>query len=276
MEAVPSEQLHLSEIVGALTYALDLVEGQPPGHALRSCLIGMRLAEGLQLGAADRSALFYALLLKDAGCSANASRVTAVFGGDDARLKYAEKLIDRQRSGQAFGYLVRSVAPDESRRSRLGRMLAIAKAGKDGSRELTQIRCERGAEIARMLDLPEATAVAIHSLDEHWNGRGYPDGLAGEDIPLLSRVAALAQAVDVFADAHGVEAARAMALDRAGRWFDPDLVELLLPVCDDPLFWSRLAGRRPRGAGRGPRAAGAADRSPARTASTASQKPSRG
>ena len=39
----------------------------------------MRLAEQLRLGEDVRSALFYALLLKDAGCSANASRLSSLF-----------------------------------------------------------------------------------------------------------------------------------------------------------------------------------------------------
>jgi hypothetical protein len=51
----------MSEVVGSLSYALDITEGQPPGHALRSCMIGMRLAEEIGLPAADRSNLFYAL-----------------------------------------------------------------------------------------------------------------------------------------------------------------------------------------------------------------------
>ena len=67
----PDRRYALSEILGALTHALDITEGQPPGHALRSCLIGMRLAEVIDLPEDDRSALFYALLMKDAGCSAN-------------------------------------------------------------------------------------------------------------------------------------------------------------------------------------------------------------
>ena len=37
--------IRLSEILAALSYALDIAEGQPPGHAPRSCMIGMRLAE---------------------------------------------------------------------------------------------------------------------------------------------------------------------------------------------------------------------------------------
>ena len=70
-------EIGLSGVIGALSYALDIAEGQPPGHAVRSCLIGMRLAEELELSAAQRSDLFYALLLKDAGCSANANRISS-------------------------------------------------------------------------------------------------------------------------------------------------------------------------------------------------------
>ena len=61
--------LRLSEVVAAMTYALDLTEGQPEGHALRSCLIGMAIGEELGLGTQDLSDLYYALLLKDLGCS---------------------------------------------------------------------------------------------------------------------------------------------------------------------------------------------------------------
>ena len=59
-------QVALSEVLGALSYALDITEGEPPGHAVRTTAIGMRLGEQLGLGEEDRSALFYALLLKDA------------------------------------------------------------------------------------------------------------------------------------------------------------------------------------------------------------------
>jgi HD-GYP domain-containing protein (c-di-GMP phosphodiesterase class II) len=57
----------LSDVLSALSHALDLAKGHPRGHAERSCLLGTRL--GLQLGLEEeeRSSLFYALLLKDAG-----------------------------------------------------------------------------------------------------------------------------------------------------------------------------------------------------------------
>jgi len=72
--------LKLSSILSGLSYALDLTEGHPRGHASRSCLIGMRMAAVLGLSPDDRSHLFYALLLKDAGCSSNSARVFQLFG----------------------------------------------------------------------------------------------------------------------------------------------------------------------------------------------------
>ena len=38
-------QVALSEVLGALSYALDITEGEPPGHAVRTTAIGMRLGE---------------------------------------------------------------------------------------------------------------------------------------------------------------------------------------------------------------------------------------
>lgn len=89
-----SVQISLSEVLAALSHALDLTEGQPLGHTIRTCLIGMRLAEELSLPADERSALYYALLLKDAGCSSNAARMAALFGSDDRYVKPRMKVVD--------------------------------------------------------------------------------------------------------------------------------------------------------------------------------------
>ena len=76
----PQMDIRVSEVVAALSHALDVTHGQPPGHATRSCLIGMRIAGALGLDADARSSLFYALLLKNAGCSTNASKIVALSG----------------------------------------------------------------------------------------------------------------------------------------------------------------------------------------------------
>ncbi|MET0816316.1 MAG: metal-dependent phosphohydrolase, partial [Solirubrobacteraceae bacterium] len=75
----------LGELLGAMSYALDLAEGEQGGHVLRTCLIGMRIGERAGLGDKELGDLYYALLLKDAGCSSNSSRIAAVLIADDHR-----------------------------------------------------------------------------------------------------------------------------------------------------------------------------------------------
>lgn len=123
---------------------------------------------------------------------------------------------------------------------RLGALLNIVRNGPQIARELTQTRCQRGADIARQLRFPEPVSRGIHSLDEHWNGQGKPEGLAGTAIPLYARIALLAQVVDVFRTADGPKAALAEARARSGSWFDPELVAALERVAQRPGFWSVL------------------------------------
>ena len=122
-------RIRLSRVIGGLSYALDLTEGEPPGHAVRSCLIGMRIAHELGLDAATRSNLFYALLMKDAGCSANSAKMAALFDADDHEAKRTAKRSDWSRKLPAFVWSLRVVAPEGSRRARAARLRAIKDEG---------------------------------------------------------------------------------------------------------------------------------------------------
>ena len=243
--AASPPETRLSEVLGALSYALDITEGQPVGHSARSCMIGMRIAAEIGLDDAQRSALFYALLLKDAGCSSNAARISGLFGADDHEVKRDRKLTHWPGTTASLAHVVRTAGSGASPLERARRVIAVSRSGAEGARELTETRCERGADIARLLGLPEDTAQAIRSLDEHWDGRGYPAGLAGEAIPVLARVMGLAQTVEVFVCSYSPEAAQEMARDRRGRWFDPQLVDALDSVSRDRAFWESLAAADP-------------------------------
>ena len=230
--------IRLSEVISALSYALDVTEGQPMGHAVRSCAIGMRIGEEIGLDDEQRSSLFYALLLKDAGCSSNAAKLSALFGADDFELKRDRKLTNHHCArSRRCKYL--------ARHARTRRLAAIARSGAEGARAMTELRCERGAEIARMIELTEATAEAIKALDEHWDGHGYPYGLAGDEIPLLGRIVCLAQTAEVFFAAAGPRAVFDVAAERCGTWFDPTLVAALRATRRDREFWSTLGGHEP-------------------------------
>src|SRR3954471_22605116 len=122
-------EVRLSAVIGAMSYALDVTEGEPPGHAIRACKIGMRLAQVLGLDAETCSHLYYALLLKDAGCSANSARMAALFGADDHVAKRTSKRIDWSGKLPALLWSLRTVAPGGTARDRVDRLLAIKGEG---------------------------------------------------------------------------------------------------------------------------------------------------
>ena len=83
----PSARLQLSELISALSHALDITEGQPEGHCVRCCWIGMHIGRGLGLNDDDLWNLYYTLLLKDLGCSSNAARICELYLTDDLSFK---------------------------------------------------------------------------------------------------------------------------------------------------------------------------------------------
>ncbi len=236
--------LRLSEVIGALSYALDLTEGQPPGHCLRACWIGMHVGQILGLDADQLSDLYYALLLKDAGCSSNAARLWQLYGGDERALKRDFKTVDMQSLLQVGQFVLQHAGPGEALRQRIQRLLNLYRNGGELATELIQTRCERGANIVKRLGFGPAVAAGVYSLDEHWNGRGRPEGLAGEAIPINARIALLSQIADVFHSVGGAAAAREEVQRRMGTWFDPGAVIAFLTVSNDAGFFEAL---RPEG-----------------------------
>src|SRR5450755_1953306 len=234
-------ELRLSEVLSGLSHALDITEGQARGHTERSCMIGMRLAAALDLDDAGRSSLFYALLLKDAGCSSNASKVASVFGADDAVVKSTRRLTDTSSRSEAMRHVVRIAGAGGSAADRARHVAAVLRFGTAGARSLVEMRCERGAEVVRAIGLGEVAARAILDVDEHWDGGGYPNAIAGEQISLAGRVLCLAQTAEVFWQVGGPAAACAVARKRRGTWFDPALVDALLTAEHDAAFWGSLA-----------------------------------
>lgn len=232
--------VRLSEVLAGLSFALDLTEGQRPGHAIRSCAIGMRLADEIGLPPSLRSPLFYALLMKDLGCSSNAARFAALFGAADQDVKASLKLINWTSALESYRFAARSVAPGAFWLRRSWRLLAVLARGPAGARAVARTRCERGADISRMLGFSPHTVEAIRALDEHWDGHGQPYSLKREQIPLLGRVLGLAQTVEIFWSTTGRDAACDMAADRRGTWFDPSLVRALQSMRADAAFWDKL------------------------------------
>jgi putative nucleotidyltransferase with HDIG domain len=227
-----------------MSFALDLTEGQPMGHALRSCLIGLRLGEALGLGIEDRRDLYYALLLKDTGCSSNSARVFELFGGDERAAKHDLKRVDWADYLKAARFAMTHAAPGASWLERARRIASLARGGQKLAAELVATRCERGADIVRRLGFGPRVIEAVRSLDEHWDGQGQPRGLKGHEIPLLARVLCLAQSMEVFLMVDGPRGALEMVRSRRGRWFDPALADAALRLEPELIGWHDLDERQ--------------------------------
>jgi HD-GYP domain-containing protein (c-di-GMP phosphodiesterase class II) len=231
--------LKLSELISALSHALDITEGQPEGHCVRCCWIGMHIGREMGLTEHQLWELYYTLLLKDLGCSSNAARICELYLTDDLDFKRDFKTV-----GDSLPQVVRFVLQHTGLKAGLAErfrsVLHIFRDGPEISRELIQTRCQRGAEIARLLRFSEDIAAGIYNLDEHWNGQGKPAGLAGDAIPVYARIALLSQVIDVFYTADGADAALAEVRNRSGQWFDPAQVHAVERLSDTPGFWGTL------------------------------------
>ena len=101
------------------------------------------------------------------------------------------------------------------------------------------------SEPVRFLDYAKQVARHHH---ERWDGSGYPDGLAGEAIPLAARLMALADVFDalisrrVYKQAFNFEEARRIMASQGGKHFDPDLLAAFLEGYDE---FCEIARRHP-------------------------------
>jgi HD-GYP domain-containing protein (c-di-GMP phosphodiesterase class II) len=236
---VPS-QIRLGDLLSALGHALDMTEGQPPAHCVRCCFIGTEIGRQIGLKGQDLFDLYYTLLMKDLGCSSNAARICQLYLTDDLDFKHDFKLLDGNLPN-ILRFVLAHTGVKSNLSERFRAILNIFRNGGEIAHELIETRCQRGAEIARQLRFSEDVAAGIHFLDEHWDGSGKPSRVAGADIPLFSRIALMAQVIDVFHLSHGVEAAMQEVRNRAGGWFDPDLADAFLAVGRSSEFWQALA-----------------------------------
>ncbi len=90
-----------------------------------------------------------------------------------------------------------------------------------------------GAEILERVAFPYPVAPIVRSHHERWDGTGYPEGIAGENIPIGARILAAVDCLDALAShrqyrpALPLSEAMAKVKEKAGTWFDPQIVEIL-------------------------------------------------
>ncbi len=176
-------------------------------------------------------ALSNAVEARDAYTGKHAERVAA-YGMEIAR-ELRIPLADAP--GTEFGFLLHDVGkvaiPDA----------ILYKAGSltENERALMAQHPLIGADIIRGIEFLGEAANVVRSHHERWDGRGYPDGLAGERIPIAARVFAVADVLDAltsdrpYRPASPLSVAREMIVAESGSHFDPRVIEAFSAIADE-------------------------------------------
>jgi len=111
----------------------------------------------------------------------------------------------------------------------------------DEERRAMQRHAEVGADVVSqpLNDVVEAACTVALTHHERWDGTGYPEGLAGEEIPLIGRIVTLADVFDAllsprgYREAHSWDQAVRIVQEETGRHFDPHVVRAFHSCLDD-------------------------------------------
>lgn len=239
------------ELLAVLSLVSDLGMGQPMHHALRQCLIASRLGEEIGLDAPERESVFCAGLLAWVGCHVDAYEQAKWFG-DDRALKSDFRKVDLSSTAADLTFMLRHLGAGSPTLARARTALSFLAGGHRDADAMLATHCAAAQDLAVGLGFDGLVCRSIEQTFERWDGRGSPHGAKGADILTTSRLVNLADVVEIYHAAGGVEAAVAVARDRSGTQFDPDLVErfcaaatTLLCELDEASTWDAVVHREP-------------------------------
>lgn len=230
----------VTALLCALSFATGLGLGAQMDHGPRTAILGSAIAERMGLAQEDREAVFYGALLKDVGCTACAAGIAAFFPDDELAPRLDMMLIDPTSLGSLLGWLTRNVPLDSRLPLRLAKMTTFAAQCGPVIREAMRGHCEIADLFARRLGFRQRVQQAVRFQAERWDGKGLAYGLRGEETPVAARILHAAQVLELAVEFGGVEAAAAMARERAGTRFDPAVTATFLALLARPEFRQAL------------------------------------
>ena len=229
--------VRLAELVATLSLGTDLGMGQPMEHVLRQSLIALRLAERLGLDEAERRVVYYVGLLAWVGCHVDAYEQAKWFG-DDTVFKSDALEVDTGRPLPPATFVLRHLGSGRPLRERAQLGIAFLGDGRRAVEDMIENHWLATNELAAQLGLGREVCESLYQTFERWDGRGVPAEVRGDEIKVTARLVNLADVVEVFHRAGGVQAAIAVARERSGTQFDPALVELF--CTEAPALFSEL------------------------------------
>jgi HD-GYP domain-containing protein (c-di-GMP phosphodiesterase class II) len=225
MSARPTgSRVRLAELVAMISLGTDLGFGQPMEHVMRQSLIALRLAERMGLDEATRVVVYYVGLIAWVGCHVDAYEQAKWFG-DDMALKADAHQVDMVGlRARAFTLGHVGAGQGLGERARIG--VRFFGDGRRAASEMVENHWAATNDLAAGLGLSQDVRESLYQTFERWDGKGVPAEAKGDDILIAARLVTLADVVEIYHRAGGVDAAVAVARERRGTQFDPALVDL--------------------------------------------------
>jgi HD-GYP domain-containing protein (c-di-GMP phosphodiesterase class II) len=244
-----AQRVRLAELVAALSLGVDLGFGQPMEHVLRECLISLRLAERLRLTDDERLVVYYTGLLVNVGCHSDAHEQAKWFS-DDIDFKRGKYSLEGGFADAVAAMRLFGAGQPVLHRFRLGLEFVVSGRHDFGNMIVSHSMLAR--RLADELGLPPEVQHAVGASYEQWDGKGWPGTLRGEQIPIASRLAQLAEFSEVAHRVNGVAGVMKLARQKAGGQFDPYLAELLCTHAEEVFAdldavhtWEAVIGAEP-------------------------------
>ena len=237
----------MAGVVAALSVTSDLTRGHPAGEAMRACLVATELARRAGLSATRQGDVYYATLMRFAGCAATSHEAAANFGGDDIAVRAQGDLTDAARPAEALRFLAGLGTGFERVRvlARTPRVPGLVAAA-------ARADCEVGAGLTTVLSLPPQVTESVLCAFERYDGKGAPEGRQGDAVPEAARYAAVGYAAVMFDAVGGHDLAVETLTRWSGRALDPEITGAfladaadLLDLSDPDDAWAAVVAAEP-------------------------------
>jgi HD-GYP domain-containing protein (c-di-GMP phosphodiesterase class II) len=249
-DAGPHHGVRLAELVAVLSLASDLGMGQPMEHAMRQCLIALRLGDRLGLAQDQRESLYYVSLIGWVGCHVDAYEQAKWFG-DDLALK-GDSLLRDMSGLTPMRFMAGRLGAGGTTVDRLRTTARFLAGGQREARDMIANHSYAVETLAGQLGFAAETRAMLAQTFERWDGKGEPHGCKGEELLLASRIVHIADVLEVYHRMGGPEQAVAVARARSGSQFAPDVVEVvtthadtLFDGLDDVTTWDAVIAAEP-------------------------------
>src|SRR6266540_5192434 len=222
---ISGPSLRLGEFVATFALAQDNAFGQPLESQLRSCLLAAALCEEAGLDRELCETVYWVALLRYIGCTGHAHEVATVFG-DEIAIRARTLVHDAANPAEVMRDVLAFATANHAPEEREQVVQSIQAGAHDWAVHNFASGCEVGDMLVRRLDFGPDVRDALRFTFERWNGKGFPTGASGEQIPLAMRIVHLSHDMEaigrLFSPAKALDAAR----ERRDRTYDPALADL--------------------------------------------------